>query len=231
MNNLFDIKDKVAIVTGSASGLGKAVAEGFEKAGAIVYGFDRKTGVDIADDYVTIDNIKAIYKKHKQIDILVNCAGISLSCSCNEMAFIETININLIKQFELIKKVAYYMKETGGSIINITSLAAEQGFADNPGYVASKSGMKGLTKALAKDLAESNIRVNNICPGYFTTDMTEKSWSDEKLSIERKERTILKRWGKPEEIIGAAIFLASDASSYITGIDLVVDGGWLANGV
>lgn len=229
MDNLFSIKNKIAIVTGSESGLGKAIAEGFKKAKAIVYGFDKKKGQDITNISKLLPCINYIYTMHKQVNILVNCAGITIS-GWNIYDFQETIYTNLFSQFNLIHKIFPIMKE-GSSIINITSLASEQGFTDNPGYVASKGGMKALTKALAKDLAKYGIRVNNICPGYFITDMTEKSFKNPQLNEKRKNRTILKRWGEPKEIVGTAIFLASNASSYITGTDIIVDGGWLANGI
>ena len=123
------------------------------------------------------------------------------------------------------------MKKTGGSIINITSLNAELAFPNNPAYVAFKGGLKQLTKALALDLGQYNIRVNNIGPGYMKTDMTKKSWLNPKLRKARTSRILLNRWGEKEDIVGPCIFLASDASKYVTGHDLYVDGGWLANGL
>ena len=119
----------------------------------------------------------------------------------------------------------------GGSIINITSLNSELAFPDNPAYVASKGGLKQLTKALAIDLGRYDIRVNNIGPGYMKTQMTLKSWTNRKTRRERQQKTMLGRWGDPEDLIGAAVFLASDAASYITGQDIYVDGGWLTKGL
>ena len=124
------------------------------------------------------------------------------------------------------------MKEKrSGSIINITSLGAELGFPGNPSYVASKGGLKQLGKAMAVDLAQYNIRVNNVCPGYFKTDMTRKSYNDPHLREARNKRIMLGRWGNPSDLVGPCIFLASEAASYITGIDLLVDGGWVAKGL
>ena len=105
------------------------------------------------------------------------------------------------------------------------------GFPGNPAYVASKGGVRALTKALALDYASKNIRVNNIVPGYVCTAMTEKSYLDEKLYSERLDRMMIQRWGKAEDLAGAAIYLASEASSYVTGIDLIIDGGWTAKGL
>jgi gluconate 5-dehydrogenase len=119
----------------------------------------------------------------------------------------------------------------GGSIINVTSIGAVQGFPGNPGYVASKGGLRLLTKALALDLADKNIRVNNLAPGYIHTAMTDKSFNDPQRHQERLARMMLKRWGKPDDLIGAAIFLASEASAYVTGQDIFVDGGWTAKGL
>ena len=119
----------------------------------------------------------------------------------------------------------------GGSIINITSIGAELGFPNNPAYIAAKGALKQLTRSLALDLGSFGIRVNNIGPGYFRTDMTKGSWNDPQLEEDRIRRTILGRWGEPDDLAGAAIFLASEASRYITGQDLYVDGGWLAKGL
>ena len=121
------------------------------------------------------------------------------------------------------------MKATGGSIINITSLNAELAFPDNPAYVAFKGGLKQLTKSLALDLGKYNIRVNNLGPGYIRTNMTKKGWANNRKKIE--EKTILGRWGEPKDLVGTIIFLLSNASSYITGQDIYVDGGYLVNGL
>lgn len=118
-----------------------------------------------------------------------------------------------------------------GSIINFTSIAAESGFPGNPSYVSSKGTLKMLTKAFVEDLSPYGIRVNSIAPGYIHTDMTTKHFHEIKGYEHRKRNTMLNRWGVPEELIGAVIFLASDSASYITGIDLLVDGRWTAKGM
>jgi NAD(P)-dependent dehydrogenase (short-subunit alcohol dehydrogenase family) len=120
-------------------------------------------------------------------------------------------------------------KERTGAIVNITSLGAELGFAGNPSYQISKAGLRQMTKALAKDWGAFGIRVNNLCPGYIQTSMTQKSFDDPILHAARKNKTVLGRWGKSEDLVGPAIFLLSEASSYITGTDLYVDGGWTSN--
>ena len=171
----------------------------------------------------------------KKIDILVNNAGITRG-NCifdyNMEDWKSTLKINLEVPFKLSQFVGgMMMEQKNGSIINITSLNAEQGFSKNPAYAASKGALKQLTKALAMDLGQYNIRVNNIGPGYFITNMTSKSFSNENSMKERKNRTILGRWGQPEDLAGIVIYLASDSSSYVTGQDFYIDGGWLAKGV
>jgi NAD(P)-dependent dehydrogenase (short-subunit alcohol dehydrogenase family) len=122
-------------------------------------------------------------------------------------------------------------KRYKGSIINITSLNSEQAFPENAAYVSSKGALKQLTKSAALDLGKYNIRVNNVGPGYMRTAMTMKSWEDPVKNKQRKEKTALNRWGTPSDLIGACVFLASNASSYVTGQDLYVDGGWLIKGL
>jgi NAD(P)-dependent dehydrogenase (short-subunit alcohol dehydrogenase family) len=123
------------------------------------------------------------------------------------------------------------IKNNQGSIINITSINSELAFPRNPSYVASKGGLKMLGKSFAKDLGIHGIRVNNIGPGYIKTNMTKNSFKNKKLKQTIEKHTMLNRWGTPEDLIGPAIFLASDSSRYVTGQDIYVDGGWLANGL
>jgi gluconate 5-dehydrogenase len=118
-----------------------------------------------------------------------------------------------------------------GSIINITSINSIIGFPGNPGYVASKGGLRMLTKALSIDLANRGIRVNAIMLGYFRTTMTASSYADLTLRSKRLKQMVIQRYGEPKEVVGAAIFLASEASSYITGQDICIDGGWTAKGM
>jgi len=253
ITDLFSLENKVAIVTGAARGNGRAIAESFLVAGAVVYFMDildkelkqitallgnenaRAIVADVADKNELKKAIEKIISETGKIDILVNNAGISISEpseSYSEDSWEKTYKINLKAPFLLSQLTALHMiKQKSGVIINITSLGAEQGFPDNPAYIAFKGGLKQLTKALARDWAKYNIRVNNLCPGYIKTNMTKKSWTDVKLSEERINKTMLKRWGESEDLSGPAIFLASDASKYITGQDIYVDGGWLAKGL
>ena len=242
MLDMFSLKEKVAIVTGSARGNGNAIAKALSLAGAEVVGLDiysaaiadfAQYNCDITDEHIVDSILKSIVKKHGHIDILVNNAGITHShdfLEYPEHLWDKTYMVNLKAPFRLMQKAAKSMGQ-GGSIINITSLNAELAFPDNPAYVAFKGALKQLTKSAALDLAKYGIRVNNVAPGYFKTDMTKGSWNDPDKRKEKSDRTMLGRWGEPSDLAGISIFLASDASSYITGQDIYVDGGWTAKGL
>ena len=247
MDDIFNVKNKVIVVTGSGRGNGKAIAEGFLGRGSLVCSIDmnfeevhEKCGNfhAIEFDLRALEKIpelvEVIYSKYGTIDVLVNNAGISLS---SENPYAEEILDNtLIVNFKAAYILSYNVgllmsKKKAGSIINVTSLGAELGFPGNPSYQASKAALRQLTKALAMDFGKDAVRVNNLCPGYILTSMTKTSYNNEKLREKRSKRMILDRWGSPEDLVGACIFLASDASAYVTGIDLPVDGGWLAKGL
>ena len=216
--DLFNLSNKVAIVTGTHNGIGASIKKALELVGADVYSCGISDGIDITnenqlDDY--LDNFD-------NVDILINNAGVT------NVGWDKTYEVNLKAPYNLSQKVKEKMKN-GGSIINITSINSEIAFPNNPSYVSMKHGLKGLTKALAKDYAKDNIRVNAIGPGYFKTNMTKKSWKNKRDLIASK--TLLNRWGTPDDIMGLVILLSSDASSYITGQSIYVDGGWLVNGL
>lgn len=246
MSNLFNINNKIAIVTGASRGIGKAIATGLNDAGVRVYGLSRTKNLtdtvfhkyyecNINNNNELSKTINDIGKREKRIDILVNAAGISLQNNYEELEnnnFDNTILTNLKSVFQVCNLVIPFMKiNGGGSIINITSIGSNLGFPNNPGYLASKAGLSGLTRALAYDFGTYGIRVNNLVPGYFRTSMTEKSYLDKDEMSKRSLKTLLNRWGNPEELAGAVIFLSSQAGSYVTGIDLVVDGGWSIKGI
>lgn len=235
---MFSLVGKLAIVTGSEGGIGGAIIRGYMEAGAIICGIDILEGIRL--DVTDTEPIKKLFKNielyHKKIDILVNCAGITLPEQMGtevytDMDWDKTLAVNLTAPWKLSQMVFPYMKETGGSIINITSIASERGLLDNPAYGAAKGGLKILTKCLAVDWAKYGIRVNNLGFSYIKTNMTKKSWDDPALRKQRTDRIPLGRWGEPEDTVGAAIFLASDASKYVTGQDLYVDGGFLSKGL
>jgi len=242
---LFNIKNFVTIVTGSGRGIGLEIATGFYKYGAKVIRIDlnlKKHKLYKFDDYIIdltkqklVDRcVNEIKHKYGRIDVLINNAGVTTNStnSYDEKILKKTLSVNLIAAYNLSNKVCKIMsKRKKGSIINITSLAAERGFIGNPAYQVSKAGLKQLTKALACDWGQKNIRINNVCPGYIKTPMTMRSFKNSKLKKNRDTRMILKRWGEPKDLVGPCIFLASDSSSYITGSDIFVDGGWLAKGL
>lgn len=208
IENLFNLNGKVAIVTGTSRGLGKVMAIALAKAGANI------VGVGVSDILVnnsgTIRREDAINYKEKDWD--------------------DILNLNLKTLFFLSQKVAkqFMKQETGGKIINIASMLSFQGGIRVPAYTASKSGVMGLTKALANEWAKYNINVNAIAPGYMATDNTKQIREDEKRSQEILDRIPSGRWGTPEDLAGAVVFLASKASDYVNGHTLAVDGGWLA---
>ena len=250
---IFDIRNKVIIVTGSNSGIGKLISKFLLEYGAKVIRIDKRfsnaskkkllksnpLSFDIKLDLSEVKkiplNLKFIQKKFKKIDGLINCHGITKEIKNNKKLvqnFDETINNNLKSTFIISSLACELMsKNKTGSVVNITSLGAHLGFPNNPSYQMSKAGIRQLTKSLAVDWGKSSIRVNNICPGYIKSTMTMKSYKNAKAKKKRLDRMMLNRWGTQEDIIGAAIFLISDASSYITGTDIYVDGGWTSKGL
>ena len=251
MDDLFSVKNKIVVITGAGRGIGRTLALSMAKRLAITYCFDikfpNKIPKDLSDNlfHVKCDltnkkkfttECKKIFNHHKKIDVLINNLGITLPGK-NEKKYLEkdgekTLKINLTTAFNSRQIVLKFMiKKKNGSIINITSINAELGFPNNPAYVASKGGLKMLGKSMAKDWGKYGIRVNNLGPGYFKTLMNKNSWKNTKTRKARTIRTMLGRWGEIDELVGPCIFLASDASKYVTAQDLYVDGGWTANGL
>ena len=249
--NLFDLEGKVAIVTGASRGLGKAIAIGLAEAGANIVGIGQssmkqtmeevnKRGrefLEIREDLSNTDNIEDILQKildkFNKIDILINNAGTIIrenAIDYKEEDWDYILNLNLKTVFFLSQRVAkQFMKQnTGGKIINIASMLSFQGGIRVPAYTASKSGVMGITKALANEWAKYKINVNAIAPGYMETDNTKQIRGDKKRNEEILARIPAKRWGQPDDLVGTAIFLASNASNYINGHTIAVDGGWLA---
>lgn len=244
--NLFSLQKKVVVITGSGRGIGFALAKGFGQEGASVIGIDQHfSALDpfentIIIDFFKTDSIKEqlsfFFKTYPRIDVWINCAGITKSTpseSYSEQDWAETLQVNLTAAFLCCQFGGNHMIEhhVSGSIINITSVGDCLGFPDNPAYCASKGGLNQLTKSLAYDWGKHGIRVNNLAPGYTHTLMNQKSWKNPESKKQRAESTFLNRWAEPEDMIGPAIFLASDASRYVTGTTLYVDGGWTAKGL
>lgn len=247
LDSLFSLRGRKAIVTGASRGIGRAIAEGLVGAGASVVGVARSElaasnapkGViyrqwDVAGEANFADLCAEVAGAEGRLDILVNAVGITLSGpgKQDEVArFLRTIEVNLSAVFQCCQGTIPFMRAGGGSIINVTSINSILAFPDNPGYVAAKGGLRMMTKALAVDCGGNGIRVNNLAPGYIHTAMTAATWADPAKRENRARHTTVGRWGEPEDLVGAAVFLASDASAYITGQDLFVDGGWTAKGL
>lgn len=254
LETLFSLENKVAVVTGAARGNGRAIAEALGRAGAEVLLVDllpevTRTAGELAAQHLRVQHLAMditdedarqqlgylVAEKFGRVDILVNNAGVSYPFTGNEYPeelWEKTYRVNLHAPFKLSSMFGRMMATAGsGSIINVTSLNAELAFPDNPAYVAFKGGLRQLTKSVALDLGRFGVRANNIGPGYFKTDMTLQSFNDPVRNQARSDRTMLGRWGEPGDLAGIAVFLASDASSYITGQDIYVDGGWSSKGL
>jgi 2-deoxy-D-gluconate 3-dehydrogenase len=249
----FSLKEKSGIVTGGGSGIGKAIAKGLVQAGAeiVIVGRNRerleKAATEIEKfggpvialqaDISKIEEIKKVVdravKEFGKIDFLFNNAGIvrrAPSEDFTEKDWDETISTNLKGPFFLAQAVARVMisQKRKGKIINTSSLSAVQGGKRVPAYAASKGGLSQVTKSMANDWAKYNILVNALGPGWVKTELTEPLQQDRERYAEITNRIPLGRWADPEDLMGVAVFLASDASDYITGQTIFVDGGWLS---
>ncbi|GGF66030.1 gluconate 5-dehydrogenase [Terasakiella brassicae] len=243
MNALFDLSGKTALVTGASRGLGFEMAKALCEAGATVY-FNGRTQTTLETAIQNIPNAKAsafditdssaiapILSDLGPLDILVNNAGGRDRRNVDEFDLGDVrklLDSNLVAPFELSRQVARHMP-VGGRIINVTSIAGDIARAGDAIYTASKAGLTGLTRALAAELGPRGINVNAIAPGFFATKANQSMVEDETIAAFLKMRTSLQRWGTPEEIAGACLFLASAASSYVTGQVLTVDGGLRAH--
>ncbi|TAK54085.1 MAG: 2-dehydro-3-deoxy-D-gluconate 5-dehydrogenase KduD [Bacteroidetes bacterium] len=250
MQRLFDLTNTVAIVTGASTGLGQGMACGLADAGADIVLVDRNDVAESANaiqalgrktlaiqgDLKTIGPVPMIVEKTLQefgkIDILVNNAGIIRRTPAVDFSvqdWDDVMNTNIRTLFFLCQAVGREMlKRKRGKIINIASLLSFQGGITVPSYTASKGAVAQLTKALANEWAQHGINVNAIAPGYMATKNTENLRNDPVRFKSISERIPAGRWGLPEDLQGAVIFLASKASDYVNGHILAVDGGWLA---
>jgi len=243
----FSLKGKVAIVTGSNTGLGQGICRAFAEAGAKVVGVSRRPSDETAQligenfynviaDLGTTEPIPRILEetlaKFGRVDILVNNAGVikrNDSIDFTEEEWDGVLNVNLKTVFFLTQAVArqYIKQKSGGKVINIASMLSYQGGIRVPSYTASKSAIKGVTMTLSNEWAKYGINVNAIAPGYMATNNTRDLRKDEDRSSDILSRIPAGRWGTPEDLEGAAVFLASAASDYVNGFTLAVDGGWL----
>lgn len=246
----FDLTGKTALVTGANTGIGQAIAVALAEAGADVAVAGRseptatinaicragRKAANIRADLSTAAPVSGVVAQAiaelGKLDILVNNAGIIKRndlLDFTEEEWDSVIDTNLKTLFFLSQTAACHMADRGsGKIINIASLLTFQGGIRVPSYAAAKSGVGGVTKAMANELAPKGVQVNAIAPGYIATNNTAALQADETRNRQILERIPTGRWGRPEDIAGAALFLASPASDYITGHILAVDGGWLA---
>ncbi len=249
--DLFRLDSKVALVTGAASGLGAAIAVALAQAGAqvAVHG-NRRAATETAEqitrdggtaaafqaDLAHTAGPESLFSRAREhfgrIDILVNNAGTIQRAAAEETLLTDwqtVLQVNLTSVFQLSQLAARDMIGRGqpGKIINIASLLSFQGGIRVPAYAASKGGVAQLTKALANEWAPKGIQVNAIAPGYFATSNTEALQADETRNRQILERIPAARWGQPQDLAGAALYLASPASNYVTGTVITVDGGWM----
>lgn len=251
---MFSLEGKTAIVTGASRGIGEAIAKGFAQAGADVALVSRgiaslrqvakeveersnRKAIAVAADIGSPEEIQravdAILKIFPRVDILVNNAGISPVLKHAEQMDLkeweEIVRVNLTGTFLFSQAVGRVMiQQRSGKIINMVSVGAVVGFPRMAAYCVTKAGILELTKVLAIEWARHNIQVNAIGPAYLETELTKGMRESKVISENLLQRTPMRRFGKPEETVGAALYLASDASSYTTGQTLFVDGGWLA---
>jgi 2-deoxy-D-gluconate 3-dehydrogenase len=243
---LFTLDGRVALVTGGNRGLGQAMALGFKAARATVAVTGRNPeqnevmgdelgaphavfSLDVRDEEAVERTIRQVVGRFGRLDILVNNAGIVRTGSILDTAretWEAVLGTNLTGAFLCARHAARVMidRGEGGKIINIGSIYSLFGPPDLAGYGASKTGLLGLTRALAVELARHNIQVNAILPGYFETDMPKGMPDWLRRDIERK--TPAGRWGRPQDLVGTAVYLASSASDYVTGAQITVDGGY-----
>ena len=253
VKNLFDVSGKVVLITGSSRGLGFVFANGFAEADAtvIINGTNKETvqqaveqirqkggraagyPFDVTDSEQVAQNIARIEKEVGEIDVLINNAGIQRRAPLEELTLENwqaVIDVNLNAVFFVTQCVVKGMiRRSRGKIINITSLNAEAARPTIGNYCAAKGGLTMLTKSMATEWGQYNIQTNAIGPGYFVTDLTKPLAEDPAFDAFVKQNVPLGRWGDPSELIGPAIFLASEASNYVNGRTLYVDGGWRAS--
>ncbi len=255
MNGILDafkLDGKVAIVTGSERGLGRGMAVALAQAGADIVGVtyadsapETAAAIEAAGrkylhiqaNLLSIEPVERVVetalKAFGHIDILVNNAGIITrndSVDFTEKEWDDVMNINLKTAFFMCQAVArqFIKQGSGGKIVNIASMLSFQGGIRVPSYTASKSGIKGITMLMANEWAKHGVNVNAIAPGYMATDNTTQLRADEKRNAEILGRIPSGRWGLPEDLGGAVVFLCSKAADYVNGYTIAVDGGWLS---
>lgn len=221
------------VLTGSSKGIGRYIYDRLSKSNKVI-GINRNPSkrTNFCCDISLSKDVEKVFKKIKKIDVLINNASVT-EVSKNQIDnFDYTIKSNLNGTFYC----SYYSleklkKSKSPKIINISSINAHVGFPNNPGYVSSKGGINSLTKALAVDYGKFNIKVNSLSLGYISEGMSKKSYNNKRKRNNRSKNTILNRWGDPKDILEVIEFIVKAKNFYITGSDIVIDGGWLAKGL
>jgi len=254
----FDVTGRVCLVVGGTSGVGKAIAAGFAGAGAtvVVAGRDHaratrvaeglglaggvvcdSISVDVTDERSVRDGFAAVHERHGGLDILVNAAGITTRAASLEMRLEDwdrILRTNLTGTFLCCREAGRLMvarEEKGGCIVNISSISAFSAFSDIAAYSCSKAAVVELTRSLANDWAQHGIRVNAIAPGGIANELNRAVIAGTARGDQVLARTPQGRFGAVDEVVGAALYLASPAASFVTGHTLVVDGGFVVRGV
>jgi len=244
---MFDLKKKFFVITGAFKGNGKVIANNIIKNNGRVISIDKKflntskskNKMLFKCDITSSSDIKKLFanlnpKIKKNIYGLINNAGISINTKdlYDKKSFNKTLDVNFLSTLNLTNEICKIFKRNNkGSIVNITSLGSKLGFTNNLSYQISKNLLHQVTKSQASDLGKYNIRVNSICPGYIKTSMTNLSQKNKIRSKKILSRTLLGRWGKPQDLAGAVVYLLSDASTFVTGSEIVVDGGFSIKGL
>lgn len=249
-----DLTDDVAVVTGGTSGIGLEISRALAERGATVVPTARTSEdvtaaadavreegqtslavtTDVTDRGAVRDLFAAVDEEFGGVDVLVTCAGVNplsamgTPADVDGDAFERTVAVNLVGTFNCLAEGGEHLRATdGGAVVTVSSVAGLVGLPRQHGYVAAKHGVVGLTKSAALDWAPA-VRVNSVAPGYVRTEMTESLRDDDSLRESILDRTPAGRFADPEEVASAVLFLASDMASFVTGAQLVVDGGWTA---
>lgn len=242
-----ELNDKVAIVTGGSSGIGKFICKKLSEKGAdvVVTDIDEEKGEEVANEingdfkYCDVsdrenveDVVEEVVSENGKLDILINNAGIGSTNTIEEMTYEEwekILSVDLDGVMYFTKAAVPHLKETEGNIVNIASIYGLVGDVGATAYNAAKGGVVNFTRSVADDLAQYNVRVNSICPGFVHTPMIEEALADDQFRKHILNDTPLGRVAQPEEIADVVAFVASEKASYITGANIPVDGGWTSH--